>query len=312
MTHQSNDQNDIQRMSELQTPFAAVQQSHTSVGDEIIRSRGKDFNEWNQGNDTFLLLPLHEVITFYSYKGGTGRTMALANIACLFAKSDMRVLAIDWDLEAPGLHYYLGLPSDPADKPSSSGVVEYFTQVGELIGGATPEDAEDTNAKRILSRIPYQRYCHQTDVNNVTLMPAGCLDSTYQTRLAKIDWVGLYEKVPGVFRNFAGRIAADYDVVLVDARTGMTDISSICTALLPDKLVLVFTPNQQSLVGVESLVSNSIRYRQESRDIRSLTVYPLPSRIDAERDKLRQVWRFGGPGSLEGFQPQFERILCSA
>lgn len=56
--------------------------------------------------------PLHEVITFYSYKGGTGRTMALANAACLLASSkagSLRVLAIDWDLEAPGLHYYLEL-----------------------------------------------------------------------------------------------------------------------------------------------------------------------------------------------------------
>ena len=55
-----------------------------------------------------------QIITFYSYKGGTGRTMALANIACLFgqvwanknAESPPRVLALDWDLEAPGLHRY--------------------------------------------------------------------------------------------------------------------------------------------------------------------------------------------------------------
>jgi Mrp family chromosome partitioning ATPase len=43
------------------------------------------------------------IITFYSYKGGTGRTMALANTAWILASNGFRVLAVDWDLEAPGL-----------------------------------------------------------------------------------------------------------------------------------------------------------------------------------------------------------------
>src|ERR1051326_8441520 len=46
------------------------------------------------------------IATFYSYKGGTGRSMALANFAWIMAASGKRVLAIDWDLEAPGLHRY--------------------------------------------------------------------------------------------------------------------------------------------------------------------------------------------------------------
>ena len=46
------------------------------------------------------------IITFYSYKGGAGRTMALANIAWLLAACGARALVVDWDLEAPGLHRY--------------------------------------------------------------------------------------------------------------------------------------------------------------------------------------------------------------
>lgn len=46
------------------------------------------------------------IITFYSYKGGVGRTMAVANIAVLLARKGLRVLVVDWDLEAPGLHRY--------------------------------------------------------------------------------------------------------------------------------------------------------------------------------------------------------------
>ena len=44
-----------------------------------------------------------QIITFYSYKGGTGRTMAMANVAWIIASNGKRVLAVDWDLESPGL-----------------------------------------------------------------------------------------------------------------------------------------------------------------------------------------------------------------
>lgn len=54
------------------------------------------------------------VVTFYSYKGGTGRTMALANVGWILASQGLRVLVVDWDLEAPGLHrYYHPLLIDP-------------------------------------------------------------------------------------------------------------------------------------------------------------------------------------------------------
>src|ERR1700733_2877695 len=46
------------------------------------------------------------IVTFYSYKGGVGRSMALANIAVELVKRQKRVLMVDWDLEAPGLEKY--------------------------------------------------------------------------------------------------------------------------------------------------------------------------------------------------------------
>ena len=54
------------------------------------------------------------VVTFYSYKGGTGRTMAVANVAWILAANGRRVLAVDWDLDSPGLHrFYQLLPPPP-------------------------------------------------------------------------------------------------------------------------------------------------------------------------------------------------------
>jgi len=55
------------------------------------------------------------LITFYSYKGGIGRTMALANIATLLACWGKRVLIVDWDLEAPGVEHFFFKRRDLAE-----------------------------------------------------------------------------------------------------------------------------------------------------------------------------------------------------
>jgi MinD-like ATPase involved in chromosome partitioning or flagellar assembly len=46
------------------------------------------------------------IFTFFSYKGGVGRSMALANIAVWLYQQGLRIVMIDWDLEAPGLESF--------------------------------------------------------------------------------------------------------------------------------------------------------------------------------------------------------------
>ena len=66
------------------------------------------------------------IVTFYSYKGGTGRSMALANFAWIQAASGKKVLVIDWDLEAPGLHrYFRPFLVDP-DLFETDGLIDSF------------------------------------------------------------------------------------------------------------------------------------------------------------------------------------------
>jgi MinD-like ATPase involved in chromosome partitioning or flagellar assembly len=48
--------------------------------------------------------------TFYSFKGGVGRSMALANVAELLCRYGLKVLIIDFDLEAPGLERFFDSP----------------------------------------------------------------------------------------------------------------------------------------------------------------------------------------------------------
>ena len=62
--------------------------------------------------------------TFYSYKGGVGRSLSLANVAALLVQNGRRVVLIDFDLEAPGLDSFKEFNSI-ASKP---GVVEYVAE----------------------------------------------------------------------------------------------------------------------------------------------------------------------------------------
>ncbi|HLP62754.1 MAG TPA: P-loop NTPase, partial [Candidatus Deferrimicrobium sp.] len=75
-----------------------------------------------------------EAITFYSYKGGVGRTLSLANIAVYLSRFGLNVCIVDFDLEAPGIHYKLqSLFSRPVEK----GLVDYiyeFTSGGNIPG----------------------------------------------------------------------------------------------------------------------------------------------------------------------------------
>src|ERR1700751_572634 len=68
-----------------------------------------------------------KVVTFYSFKGGTGRTMALANVAWILASNGMKVLVVDWDLDSPALHRYFHPFLDPAKVASTQGIIELIT-----------------------------------------------------------------------------------------------------------------------------------------------------------------------------------------
>src|SRR5262245_15866916 len=68
---------------------------------------------------------MNTIVTFYSYKGGVGRSMALANIAVLLARRGLKVLTVDWDLEAPGLERYF---ADFEIKPGGPGLLRMFME----------------------------------------------------------------------------------------------------------------------------------------------------------------------------------------
>jgi hypothetical protein len=263
-----------------------------------------------------------QVITFYSYKGGTGRSMSLVNIACLLAErlgGEGNVLLIDWDLEAPGLHRFFPGPMQAATDTSLGldhrpGLIDLFQELDSLTPASCPksDDEAEARAAALLDQVDLEHFVSESGLAGIRLLRAGRdEDGRYSQRVTTFGWEGLFHRSPALFRVLAERWARAYRYVLVDSRTGVSDISGICTALLPDKLVVVFTPNRQSLTGIRTLVQRATTYRRQSDDLRPLLVFPLPSRIEATREDLRAQWRMGNrERGITGYQPMFEELLA--
>jgi len=253
-----------------------------------------------------LLPAAGEVTTFYSYKGGVGRTMALANLGHLLAQHRAApVLLVDWDLEAPGLHYYF-----PA-APEAPGVLDLFEACrDQLLERAGRYVSEQALAEAVLDAVRWEQYLVKAcDDRPLWLLRAGRCDGSHAERAAMMDWQGLFDACPALFRTFALRLARHFGHVLVDARSGRADCAAICTTLLPTRLVLVFAPNRQNLDGLQDLVARATGYRSCHEDEqRQLLVYPLPSRIDRADEAQYDQWRRGEGG----YQPLFESMLAEA
>ena len=229
------------------------------------------------------------IITFYSYKGGVGRSMTLANVAWILASNGKRVLVIDWDLEAPGLHrYYMPFLPDP-DLRASDGlidfVLDYASEVMTPPAAAAGGNGDWYSAQANL--LPYAASLDWRFPGGGTLdfVGAGRQGTSYSTRVNTFDWGNFYNRLDGgrFLEEVKRQLRQQYDFILIDSRTGASDTSGICTVQMPDTLVICFTLNNQSIDGA-AVVANSA-FNQRGRS--GLEVYPVPMRIDLyEKDKL--------------------------
>lgn len=220
-----------------------------------------------------------QIVTFYSYKGGVGRTMALANVAVILAQWNYDVLTVDWDLEAPGLDNYF---ADYMKKGArqKKGLLDIIT--------GQPGDDNETSWRRCISqvRIP--------DIKgNLHVISSGRGDTTYFSRLSRLDLDLLYSRNGGRFFDaLRDEWKKRYDFVLVDSRTGITDIGGICTVQLPDIVVLFFISNNQSFFGAIEVVQKIAQARQRLPVERlKLICLPIPSKFDTQREyEISQKW----------------------
>jgi cellulose biosynthesis protein BcsQ len=243
-----------------------------------------------------------QIITFYSYKGGTGRTMAVANVAWILASSGKRVLMVDWDLDAPGLHRFFHPFLDESTVSATPGVVEIINDYALAAQQLGPSPAEWYLEHGQVLRHAVSLGRKEFPSNFcLDFLSAGRQNRDYSTALFSLDWDNFYHRLQGgeFFRAMREDMKQSYDYVLIDSRTGLSDVADICTIELPDTLVVCYTLNDQSLDGGAS-IARQINGRYRDRRIRIL---PVAMRIEnAEKEKL-DAGRALARAKFEGFPP---------
>jgi formylglycine-generating enzyme required for sulfatase activity/cellulose biosynthesis protein BcsQ len=224
------------------------------------------------------------VITFYSFKGGVGRSMAVANLAVLLARAGKRVLCLDWDLEAPGLDRYFRSSGPAASTGQPPSLTDPLRKGGLLrIFEASSVDKLENWREYIQTRIG-------TDGTSLDIIGSGDNAHDYSSQLSAFSWAEYFSNRQGsdIIEQLRLEWKTSYDYVLVDSRTGLTDASGICSIQMPDVLLMFFAANDQN-TDWSGRVARSIREGRRSLryDRPFLLIVPILSRFDAREESDR-------------------------
>lgn len=230
------------------------------------------------------------VITFYSYKGGSGRSMVLAHMAWMLAAAGKKVLAIDWDLEAPGLHRFFGPFMEDKDLEFSEGMIDCVVNYSAaalappvVVAGQAPPAPWYVPYADLLQYASSLTWEGFPRPGTLDFVPAGKQDAHYAERVNLFNWQHFYDVLSGVafLEEMKLQTQREYDFILIDSRTGVSDTSGTCTVQMPDDLVVCFTMNTQSIDGAAHMATAAYMQRRKPRGGSTLRVWPVAMRIDA-------------------------------
>lgn len=192
------------------------------------------------------------LVSFFSCKGGVGRSTSVAICAAGLADKGYNVLVIDLDIEAPGLGSIL---LESADLPEF-GAVDYLVENG--IGGTGESFVRECIAPSslIVGRS-----------GSVDVLPAAGQRSASnpQNMIAKLgralldDAAGpLVEQI----RNLVGEACATkkYDVVFVDVRAGLSESSAAALLSMGGHMLLFGIDNPQTFESYTYLFAHFARF----------------------------------------------------
>ena len=268
------------------------------------------------------------LFTFYSFKGGVGRSMALANVGELLRQKGLDVLLVDFDLEAPGLDRFFDLGDDLLERRGVIDLVLSYKALRALPrpgGSASVAGAAEVQPAPPPAPFPVEplaSFITKVSADDkpggrLYLMTAGQRSAgkydAFAEKVRKLDWDDFYLNCEGErffdwLRDEAGRTA---DVVLIDSRTGISEMSGICTYQLAHAVVMLVAPNTQNLHGT-CAVATHLRNQEKEKPI-----LMVPSRIDGSESSsladfkskfLAATKPFAGYAGLEFVNDQFDDL----
>lgn len=228
------------------------------------------------------MLPSLPIVTFYSYKGGMGRSTHLALTATYLArKHSKKIVIIDCDFEAPGFtNFFL---EEPNARNYKDGLIEYFSD-------------KHFDDKIYLNQYSWEVSKEFSGDGEIRIIPAGNLNpesefdnnqffqtpiENYLEGLSRFD----LSSTDYIVKQFEGLISDvneqfKPDAIFIDSRTGFTDVFGITALQLSSQVVGFFNNSVQTEPGLFQFI-NSIQ-----EVLKSKKNYSIPIIINAFSDDL--------------------------
>ena len=217
------------------------------------------------------------IVSFYSFKGGVGRSTTLGIVARQLARLGHHVVTIDLDLEAPGLGRFFDVETD-------RGILDLLS-VHAATGTIELEDPELYSAT------------FEEGEGKITVYPVGPMDWSYVERLACLDYAPRANAEPSAVEaalralldDVRRRVKPDY--IFLDARAGLHDLGGLSLHALSHVDVLVGRAGRATLDGFR-LVIEALTRRRHEQDLRVVIVQsfvPLPV-TGEEHARIRDAW----------------------
>ncbi len=200
------------------------------------------------------------IALFYSFKGGVGRSTALAATALRLAASGERVVVIDADLDAPGVGSLL-VDLDGAIAPH--GIVDYLLEQPVL------------EAKGMVPKL--DEYYHRSAIRDsgndreILVFPAGTLGPDFIHKLARVDYAnpldGRDHALVALMHHVREELEPSW--ILIDSRAGLGEVSGFLTGGFCHINVLFGALAESSWHGTELLLDRLGRQRLQESNPRS-------------------------------------------
>ncbi|MBM7615418.1 P-loop ATPase, Sll1717 family [Alkaliphilus hydrothermalis] len=197
-----------------------------------------------------------KVITFYSFKGGLGRTTSMVLTALQLVRQGKKVVMVDFDLEAPGLSSVL-LPEN--NQFPEYGVVDYLIESQIYL---------NTNYKLDIDEYVYtiqDRELIGSSGGQLYVVPASNLKDenteVYLEKMGRLDFntpTFMEENNPisMMITQLSDRFKPDY--IFLDARTGIHDVGGLTLTQFADLAFLLFYGNDQNMAGMKMVLPKVI------------------------------------------------------
>ncbi len=224
----------------------------------------------------------YQVISFYSYKGGVGRTTSMIQVAYILAREGKRVLLLDMDIEAPSLHKLFKKQMDDPLYGVKHGLVDYFHERFNNSNGNT----SNIKTTELFTEIEF----NESMKGKLFAIPAMKeLNNQYIFKLTQLQANIIYENQ--YLEDLLDELEMElkFDTVLIDCRTGVNQWGAFSLFGFSDQMVFIAYPNEENMEGLRVITSLMEETGQENYVVAISKIDPSTRGAEIAQLKFKQL-----------------------